>query len=286
MANSPATGRLASKEPNLAEDPPLVPPPRKGSLSGAIRPPAQVARLQVVSRATKQTYSPAQFDKAAGKFLFQDLPGDATYDLVLTTADGRTIEGIDLDMPDARLARLAEVRRKDLGLPPPPAHAFSADDANEILQYVAKMEDFMDLRRTLYLRGSGARATALVELLRTKEYHSAKPGELIWRVELWYFQFSSGSWERIGETERVLRRERLPHEKWKDLHVEYYPQLSAHVDASGFAKAVDFAIPDKPDPSRGRPKNTQPELSTPPHVMGVEEKPAAATQPAAGKPKG
>ena len=130
----------------------------------------------------------------------------------------------------------------------------------------------MDIRRTLYVQGHGDRATALVELLRTKEYHSAKPGELIWRVELWYFQYSHGSWERITETDRVLRRERLPFEKWKALDVEYYPALSAYVDAAGFAKAVDFTIPDKPDPSRGRPKNTQPELATPPHVIGVEAK--------------
>ena len=86
-----------------------------------------------------------------------------------------------------------------------------ADDANAILQYVARMEDFMDLRRTIYLQGHGSQAAALVELLRTKEYYAAKPGELIWRVEIWYFQFSHGEWERIPESERVLRRERLPH---------------------------------------------------------------------------
>jgi hypothetical protein len=271
--------------PKLVEDPPLLRAPKDGNISGVIRPAAQVAKLQAVSRVTKQTYAPTELDKASGKFLFTLLPGDATYDLCVTTADGRTIEGIDLEMADARLARLAEVRRKDLLLPPPPAHPFTAEDANAILQYVAKTEDFMDIRRMLYLRGHGTRAAALVELLRTKEYYAAKPGELIWRVELWYFQFNHGDWERIPDTERVLRRERTPHDKWAQIDLQYDPALSVFIDPNGTSPAVDFSIPDKADPSRGRPKNTKPELDTPPHVTGLDEKPEPASQPdATSKP--
>jgi len=280
LAGACAVASLAAfaQETRLVEDPPLVPAPRKGAVSGTIRPAAKLASLQAVSRETKRTYAPAEWDKAGGRFAFRDLPGDAAYDLVLTLADGRVIEGIDLEMPDARLARLADVRRKQLGLPGLPSHAFSADDANEIARYVAKMEDFVDLRRTLYIQGHGGQAAALVELMRTKEYYAARPGELIWRVELWYFQFNHGSWERIPESERVLRRERIPHEKWARISVEYDPALSVYVDPNGASKAVDYTIPDKPDPSRGRPAGTKPELDTPPHVMGVQRG-TTGTQP-------
>jgi hypothetical protein len=285
LAGLAALTALAGPDANvkLTEDAPLLRPPQKGRLQGRLRPAENVTRLQAVSRVTKLAYSPAEFDKAGGKFVFQDLPGDAVYDLCLTTADGRALEGIDLEMPDARLARLADARRKQLGLRPPAEHAFSADDANAILQYVAAMEDFMDLRRTIYLQGHGWQAAALVELLRTKEYYAAKPGELIWRVEIWYFQFSHGEWERIPESERVLRRERGPHEKWAQIDVEYYPELSAYVDAAGLAKAVDFTVPEKGDASRGRLRNTKPEQTTPPHVMGLEDKtisPSPAAPPA------
>jgi hypothetical protein len=274
------TALAAGQDAKLTEDPPLVRAPAAGTISGTIAPAKQVDRLQAVSRVTKQGYFPATFDKATGKFLFKDIPGDATYDLCITTADGRTFEGIDLEMPDARLARLADQRRKQLHMPAPPAHAFSADDANGILEYIAKTEDFMDIRRALYLQGHGDHATALVELLRTKEYYAAKPGELIWRVELWYFQFSHGQWERIAETERVLRRERISFDKWSQIDVEYYLQLSVFVEATGVAKPVDFTIPDKSDPSRGRPKNTKPELTSQAHVMGLDETPEAASQSA------
>ena len=271
----------SATEPNLVEDPPLLRPPSKGSIAGVIRPAQGLAGIGAVSRVTKQTYSPAELDKAAGKFRFKDLPGDAAYDLCITAADGRTIEGIDLEMADARLARLAEARRRQLNMPAPPAHAFTAEDANAIIEYASKMEDFMDIRRTLHLQGHGGQAAALVELIRTKEYYAAKPGELIWRIELWYFQFSHGSWERIPDTERVLRRERIDHDKWTKIDVEYDPALSVFVDDAGFAKGVDFTIPDKPDPSRGRPRNTKPELDNQPNILGLDEKPLAVSQPAA-----
>jgi hypothetical protein len=270
----------AGQETRLAEDPPLVGAPKRGAISGTLQPAKQVAKVQAVSRTTKQVYFTDLPDKSTGKFVIKDVPGDATYDLCVTTADGRSFEGIDLEMPDARLARLAEQRRKQLHMAAPPAHAFTADDANGILEYIAKTEDFMDIRRAIYLQGHGVHAAALVELLRTKEYYAAKPGELIWRMELWYFQFSHGQWERIPETERVLRRERIAFEKWSQIDLEYYPQLSVFVDAGGVAKPVDFTIPDKPDPSRGRPKNTKPELTTQARVMGVDEAPEPASSPA------
>ncbi|HUT56762.1 MAG TPA: hypothetical protein VNA25_02680 [Phycisphaerae bacterium] len=270
----------ATADVKLVEDPPLVRAPADGNVSGVITPPEKVSRVKAVSRTTRKVYPAAAFDAKTGKFLFRGLPGDATYDVSVTTTDGRTIEGIDLSAADSRLASLAEKRRRQLGMPPARTHKFDGDDANALLEYVRDMEDFMDIRRALYVQGHGKYATVLVEMIRTAKFYAAKSSEMIWRIELWHFQYSYGGWERIPNTERVLQRLRLPQAEWRKIHVEYYPQLSVYVDPVGFAKSVAFKLPDKPDASRGRPPNTDPELKTKAHVSGLDVKDEPASRPA------
>ncbi len=272
----------------LKEDTPTASPPGKGDVAGAVTPAEKVQRLLAVSRVTGKTYHPKSFEKKTGKFVFKNLPGDATYDLVLRCRDGRSIEGIDLEFTDARLLRLAARRRKELRLPPEPPHKFSRRDAEELLKFVRDMKDFMEIRRVLYLQGQGRRATMLLELMRTREFYSSK-GTVIWRVELWYFQRTGGGWEKLANQERVLRRERTTPQRWRKIHVEYYPRLSVYVDEKGRSEPVRFRIPEKPDTSRGRVAVTEPKLKTRPYILGLElQKPSttssASTRPSATRP--
>ena len=126
----------------------------------------------------------------------------------------------------------------------------------------------MDTNRLLYLHGDGETATALVELMRTKDFH-AGTGQLIWRVELWYFRKAGGGWERIPNVERVLRRKRCSPDDLKAVSVAYYPELSVYVDRQGKSDPVAFTLPAKEDPSRGRPAGSETKLKTKPHVLGV-----------------
>jgi len=264
----------------LTEDPAPISKPLPGDVTGTITPAQQVAALTAVNRNTGKTYKANEFDAKTGKFLFKALPGDATYDICIQTADGRTIEGIDLSFADSRMLRLAERRRKDLHLPPERTQAFDTDDVKELQKFVEGMKDFMELRRILYLHGHGRRATLLVELMRTREYYAQKEAELIWRVELWYFENQFGGWDRVPNQEVLLRRERTKHDVWRKISLEYYPELSAYVDPIGFCKPIEFKIPDKPDPSRGRPADTDPELKTQTHILGLDEKEESTSQPA------
>jgi hypothetical protein len=269
---------LAASAP-LKEDAPVAGPPKTGAISGRLSPAETIKDLRAVSRVTGKEYTPARFDKATGRFAFEALPDDARYDLVVGLADGRRIEGIDLDFIEQRLLNLAEQRRKDLGLPPEPPHTFSAADAQEILKFVADLKDFMDIRRVLYVAGQGRRATMLVELIRARDFHASKAGEVIWRVELWYFQYYSGGWQRLANQERVLRRERLPADQWRKIDVGYYPELGVYLSPQGDSRPVEFTIPEKIDPSRGRPADSDVELKTDPHILGLDS-PTATSQPA------
>ncbi|MFB3890473.1 MAG: hypothetical protein ACE15C_00475 [Phycisphaerae bacterium] len=269
----------------LAEDPPLVAKPKDGDITGTIAPAGKVSANSVtaVSRVTGKTYTPASFDKATGKFTFKNMPGDAAYDIVINTSDGRQIEGIDLDFADSRLLALAAQRRKDLGLPPEEPHEFGQQDVDALMNYVTKLEDFMEQRRVLYIQPHGPRATMLIELMRTREFYSSA-GKIVWRVELWYFEYQHGGWERLPNQERVLQRERIDPDAWKKIDREYYPELTARIAADGTLKAssgtvkaadgksteIKFNIPDKPDPSRGRPAGTEPNIPASPHVIGLE----------------
>ncbi len=262
---------------NLTEDPPVT-KVQTGEINGTISPAKEVGEIHAVSRSTRKTW-PATFDKVTGKFTVKGLPGDQAYDICIQTPAGRLIEGIDLSPVDERVAKLAAERRQQLGLPPATTHVFDDDDVKWMLDYAKNMEDFMDIRRVLYVQGAGKRATMLVELLKGDNFFAAKGGEVIWRVEIWYFEYQYGGWEQIPNSAVVLRRQRVPAAQWQKIHIEYFPELSVRLGRNGYAKPIDFKIPEQGDLSRGRLPNTEPNAPAAPHIGGVGSG-AASSQPA------
>lgn len=256
----------------VREDPPVASRPKAGDVRGRIGPAGRIGSLGAVCRATGKRYTPASFDAATGRFAFKALPGDATYDLTVVTKAGERIEGIDLSWHEARLLRLAAIRRRQLKLPPEPKHTFSRADANELIAYVRKLKDFANVRRALYVRGEGPRAAMLVEVMRTRAFYAQRGAEIIWRTELWYFRWRYGGWERQANVERVLERHRIPRDRWRGITLVYYPQLSAHVDEHGKSWAIEFDIPKALDPARGRIAGTEPAQKTKPVILGLPKR--------------
>ena len=267
----------------LTEDPPVVPPPKAGAVEGTITPAREVLDVKAVSRVTNKTYAPVSFDGITGKFLFKNLPGDAAYDLCIRTRDRRSLEGIDLGFFDDRLIRLAAKRRKQLGIPPEAPYEFLREDANSIVEYCTGLKDFMDARRVLFIRGHGRRATALIEAVRTRDFYAKSGSQIIWRIELWYFENQYGGWDQLADTARVLHRRRSPFGEIKAISLEYFPELSVRVRATGRSEPVRFKIPAKRDPSRGRVPGGTFKLKSNPHVLGLAAKAAPTTQPTSRK---
>lgn len=273
-SSAPIGGASGSKRViEIKEDAPAQ-RPKAGTIKGRISNEKgghqAIRELTAVSRVTGKRYKPDSFDKEKGAFEFKDMPGDANYDVCVTTEDGRRIEGIDLDFVDEGLLRLAEARRDELKMPPDRQHAFTSDDAAALAKFVADLQDFMEIRRPLYIQGHGRRATMLVELLRTREFYSSGDA-LLWRVELWYFQENYGAWERVPNQEVVLERKRITPKEWKGIDLEFYPQFSVHVGRMGVAKPMELVIPQAPEASTGRPAGSEPELKTTPHVLGLDK---------------
>ncbi len=259
----------------INEDPPVASRPVSGDVAGRISPPAEVGEIYAVSRAAGERYKPSRFDKKSGEFHFENLPGDATYDIGVVTTRGARIEGIDLFWHEARMLRLADIRREQLKLPAEQKREFIAEDADEMLKYVKDLKDFCDVRRALYINSDGLRATMLVEVMRTSPFHAQRGDEVIWRTELWYFQYCYGGWERVANVERVLERRRIQASEWKDITLVYYPALSVFVNEKGGSEPVNFTIPDRLDGARGRLAGTDPVQKTRPIIIGL----TATTRP-------
>lgn len=134
---------------------------------------------------------------------FADLRPGTSYDVRVTLADGAILQGVDLAW------YTAEPPDKD-------AAPLDADDRKQIAAIVQDIPGFYNKRDLLHLRGDHTRATALLRLVRDKDFYNGK-GEIIWRIELWYFKNEAGGWAAIAQQNKVLRRERFKNaESYKD----------------------------------------------------------------------
>jgi hypothetical protein len=127
---------------------------------------------------------------------FTNLRPDTPYDLAIETADGLLYCRADLSWCDPTPAD-------------PQAEPLGDDDREQIRAIVQDILGFADKPRIAMLQGNHDRAVALVDLTRSKGFHSDKGDEVIWRVEVWFFKWENGGWERVADQSRLLRRERF-----------------------------------------------------------------------------
>jgi hypothetical protein len=134
---------------------------------------------------------------SADSVMFENLLPDTAYDIRLDLIDGTILQGVDLSwyIPE-------EPAKPDVG-------PMEDDDRKEIGTIVAGLQPFMNHAAILQLRGDHDRATALCEFSRDKGFVNDKGGEIIWRVELWYFKYQAGGWEAVSQVNKILRRERF-----------------------------------------------------------------------------
>ncbi len=244
-----------------AADPPASQPaeagPVLGRIEGRLCPANAVKSIRCVDREFNLPY-PVRWEAAAGRFQADKLAPDRRYDLEVSAADGRTFIGVDLGFEEDPLLRLAKRQAgagtgdEDEDAPGP----LTEDDRGQIGRIVTEVETFENERRVVQLRGDHSRAAALVELRRTTAFHSSKPGEQIRRVEVWYFKFQHGGWEKVANAERVLSRVRGPADQIdaRARREVYMPELGGlAVDASGRAGPVELTLPGF------EPPTTQPE---------------------------
>ena len=125
---------------------------------------------------------------------FGKLLADTPYNIRLTLADGMVVQGVNLNWYDEEPAKADA----------DPLDDQDKKDINAILQ----IPSFYNKSNILHLNGDHTRATALVELIRDKDFVEGA-GQVIWRVELYYFKQQFGGWEKVQQQDKIIRRERF-----------------------------------------------------------------------------
>lgn len=126
--------------------------------------------------------------------VFEKLSAQTPYDVKLTLADGGVIQGVDLSWYDA------EPAKTDAGE--------LTDDDRSAIADIVHVPSFYNKSDILALQGDHDRVVALVQLVRDKDFYNGK-GQIIWRVELWYFHDDFGGWEKVDQQNKIIRRERF-----------------------------------------------------------------------------
>ncbi len=124
------------------------------------------------------------------------LPGER-YDVTLTPPDGKQLRLIDLSW------------HSDAAPASPNPEALSDDDKAEITSIVKEIKSFMNKNDIVQLVGNADRAAAIVELTRDTDFHARAGDEIIWRVEVWYFENQAGGWAKVQQQNRVIERVRF-----------------------------------------------------------------------------
>lgn len=157
-------------------------------------PPDAKAKSATAVAAAMKVQSAGEID--GHTITYKNLLPATAYSVRIALDDGTILTGVDM-------------RWHSMEKPAAEGRPLSDEDREQIRALVQDVRQFYDRSEVLDLQGDHDRATALVQQIRDSAFHSDKGGEVIWRVELWYFKNRHGGWERVSQTNKVLRRERF-----------------------------------------------------------------------------
>ncbi len=209
------------------------------TLRGIIRCPASVhvttieavdrnrADVLKVSRGVSTAWVfPGRYHAQSGRFSIPHIPTGHTYDLILITRHGRW-EGVNM-----RYER-----------PVIPGPAAQPGDIRHIVNFIEKIPRFTNYNRPLWIAASHNYATVVVEQIHTGAFVTGRPGSIIFRVAVWYFERYHAAWSKVSNMGKVMTRWRgnprdIPN-PW-----QYLPQLGGiRVHADGKYRKINVTLP-------------------------------------------
>jgi hypothetical protein len=88
------------------------------------------------------------------------------------------------------------------------------------------LNQFEDVVEILEVRGNVQHAAVLLNKVRTRPFVNSRPGEVVWRAELWHFERPDETWVKAqDESFGVLYRERIPKTEYDRKSVTFDPAL-------------------------------------------------------------
>jgi hypothetical protein len=197
-----------------------LPAAEKGRMSGTVDRPELVTAVYAKDRLSDEqdkVYK-GKLDAKTGAFVIDGLPLDATYDCVIDLAGGGRLEGVNLKVAPSDFAQAGEdeqpLTRQDL------------DALKKMSLALSKFEDKIEI---LTISGNCEHAAVLLNKLRTQPFYESKPGEVIWRLELWHFEKPGETWVKDqDELFITFYRERLQKAAFDKKALTLDPILGGH----------------------------------------------------------
>jgi len=180
-------------------------------ITGVVAPARGLSAVAVVERKTRKRFTGKIVDPRNGRFAVAGLATGRIYDLQLDFGTDCRLEGINLKVP-----RSDYVEEQPL----------AAEDVQVITKKVNRLNKFEDEVRILTIQGNIQHAAIVISKLRTRPFFGSKPGELIWRAELWHFERPEETWlKRTDELFTVLYRERMQKSRYVQKSVTFDGRL-------------------------------------------------------------
>lgn len=197
-----------------------------GAITGIVDNPKLVTTVTAVDRTSgeKDKKYQGKFDAQTGKFTIDGLPLDCIYDVVIDYAGGR-LEGVSL-----------KVKRSDYEEEQP----MTKEDVEAIKTTAKALEKFCDQIEVMTVTGNIQHAAVLINKLRTTPFYDSKPGQIVWRLELWHFEKPDETWIKSqDELFTVFYRERIQKSEYDKKSLTLEPKLGGLAVTSKLA-AVDL----------------------------------------------
>jgi hypothetical protein len=180
-----------------------------GAITGTVDVPERLTGVAAIERQSGARRA-GVIDRAAGRFGVTNLPLDLDYDLVLDAGAAR-LEGVNLRVPHSDYEE---------------EQPLTADDIETIRSKVKTMNAFEDTIEFLAITGNVQHAALLLNKLRTQPFYNTKPGEIVWRLELWHYQKPDEIWLKDqDELFIIFYRERIPLEVYRKKSLTFDPAL-------------------------------------------------------------
>lgn len=164
-----------------------------GTIAGAADKPGVVTAVFAIDRETDKKF-PGKIDAATGAFVIDGLPLGKVYDVILDQGLVR-LEGVNLKVP-----------RSDFEEEQP----LTKEDVETIKKTVLSLNKFENEIEVLTVTGNCQHAAVVLNKRRTTPFYDSKPGQIVWRLELWKFEKPDETWVKVqDELFLVYYRERI-----------------------------------------------------------------------------
>lgn len=185
-----------------------------GTIAGTLEKPESIKSIAAVLRDDPPVTYPGKLDAKTGQFTIPGLPLDKTYDLFVDLMSGARLEGVNM-----------HVKKTDFKDAEPPLIKADEEKLKEITKGLSKFEDIHEF---LAVGGNAQHAAVVMSKLRTKPFYESKPGEVVWRLEVWFFEREEldDPWVKEQDTLFIIHyRERLLKADFDKKSITFDPKL-------------------------------------------------------------